>query len=54
VGALTEALRQVVETHGLAEKMGRAAVERIDGWGFEEDVKGLRQAVAKLTGLIEA
>ena len=38
VGALTEALRKVLETPGLAERMGRAGLERISRWSFEEDV----------------
>jgi glycosyltransferase involved in cell wall biosynthesis len=49
VGALTEALRRVVEIPGLAERMGESARERISGWGFEQDVAGLRQAIAALT-----
>jgi glycosyltransferase involved in cell wall biosynthesis len=49
VGSLTEALWQVVDTPGLAERMGENALARISGWGFEQDVAGLRQAVATLT-----
>ena len=49
VGALTEALCQLVETPGLAERMGESARARILGWGFEQDVAGLRQAIAALT-----
>jgi glycosyltransferase involved in cell wall biosynthesis len=49
VGALTEALRKVVDTPGLAEEMGENALARISGWGFEQDVAGLRQAIAALT-----
>jgi glycosyltransferase involved in cell wall biosynthesis len=54
VDALTEALRQVMWAPGLAERMGQAARKRINGWSFEEDVRGLRQAVAELTRKIEA
>jgi glycosyltransferase involved in cell wall biosynthesis len=54
VGALTEALRKVVDTPGLAEEMGENALARISGWGFEQDVAGLRQAVAALTKKIAA
>ena len=54
VGALTEALRKVVQTPGLAERMGQAALKRIEGWSFEADVAGLRQAVAALTKKIVA
>ena len=49
VAALTNALRHVLQTPGAAERMGRAARERIDRWSFEEDIRGLRQAVAQLT-----
>jgi glycosyltransferase involved in cell wall biosynthesis len=49
IGALTAALRQVVDAPGLAERMGESARARILGWGFEQDVAGLRQAVATLT-----
>jgi glycosyltransferase involved in cell wall biosynthesis len=54
VDALTEALRTVLETPGLAERMGRAGLERISGWSFDEDIEGLRQAVAELTKKIRA
>ncbi len=46
VGALADALRRVLETPGAAERMGQRALERIQTWGFEEDVRGLRQALA--------
>ena len=49
VDALTEALAKVVDTPGLAERMGESARLRISGWGFEQDVAGLRQAIAALT-----
>jgi glycosyltransferase involved in cell wall biosynthesis len=54
IGALTEALQQVVETPGLAEQMGENALTRISGWGFEQDVAGLRRAIAALTKKIAA
>jgi glycosyltransferase involved in cell wall biosynthesis len=50
VAALTEALRRIVWTPGLAEKMGMAALERISGWSFEGDVAGLKVALTALTG----
>jgi hypothetical protein len=34
---------------GLAERMGESARARISGWGFEQNVAGLRQAIAALT-----
>ena len=46
VSALAEALRCVLETPGKAEAMGQRALERIQSWSFEEDVRGLRQALA--------
>src|ERR1035437_355382 len=48
VDALTGALRRVLETPGAAERMGQRAGERIRNWGFEEDVQGLRQALASV------
>jgi glycosyltransferase involved in cell wall biosynthesis len=48
VGALTDALRRVLETPGTAEAMGQRAFERIQSWGFEQDVQGLRRALAKV------
>jgi glycosyltransferase involved in cell wall biosynthesis len=49
VDALTQALRQVMDIPGLAERMGESARARISGWGFEQNVAGLRQAIAALT-----
>jgi glycosyltransferase involved in cell wall biosynthesis len=46
VDALANALRRVLETPGAAETMGERAFERIETWNFEEDVRGLRQALA--------
>jgi glycosyltransferase involved in cell wall biosynthesis len=53
VAALTEAMRRVVGTPGLAEQMGQAGLRKINAWNFEADIKALREAMAKLTGLIE-
>ena len=50
VDALAEALRQVLGTPGLAEAMGARALARIKQWSFEQDVQGLRSAIAQLTG----
>jgi len=49
VPALTAALRRVLEAPGAAERMGRAALERIRAWDFESDVRGLREAMSVLT-----
>jgi glycosyltransferase involved in cell wall biosynthesis len=48
VEALANALRSVLDTPGLAAEMGRRAFERIQHWGFTEDVMALRQALAAL------
>jgi glycosyltransferase involved in cell wall biosynthesis len=52
--ALTDALRRVLDTPGAAAAMGRRAFERIQSWGFEEDVAGLRRALASVTPGFEA
>ena len=46
VDALASALGRVLNTAGAAEAMGERAFERIQRWGFEEDVQGLRRALA--------
>jgi glycosyltransferase involved in cell wall biosynthesis len=48
VEALAGALRRVLDTPGVAEGMGERAFERIASWGFEEDVQGLRRALAQV------
>lgn len=50
VAALTHALERLIETPGLAEQMGAAALARINRWSFTEDLAGLRRALAALTG----
>lgn len=50
VDALAEALRQVLDTPETAAAMGQKALARIETWDFEADVKGLRQALAHVTG----
>ncbi|MBS1823561.1 MAG: glycosyltransferase family 4 protein [Acidobacteria bacterium] len=50
VEALAAALHRVIDTPGEAERMGRAALKRIDRWDFESDIVVLRRAVATLTG----
>lgn len=49
VMALAGALRRVLATPETAAEMGRRARARIDGWSFEEDVQGLRRAIAMVT-----
>ena len=48
VGALTNALRRVLEMPSASEAMGQRAFERIQSWSFEEDIRGLRRAVASI------
>lgn len=50
IEALCHALMQIFATRGLVQEMGAAASKRISGWGFEEDVSGLRRAIAAATG----
>jgi glycosyltransferase involved in cell wall biosynthesis len=53
VAALTAALHRVLDTPETAAEMGRRALERIKNWDFEEDVRGLRQALTEVTRRIE-
>jgi glycosyltransferase involved in cell wall biosynthesis len=46
VELLAAALRRVLDTPGEAEAMGERAFERVRGWSFEQDVQGLRRALA--------
>jgi len=54
VAALTDALRRVLATPETAAKMGERGLERIRRWSFEEDICGLRQALARVTRKITA
>ena len=54
VEALTAALRRVLATPETAARMGQRSLERIRIWDFEEDVRGLRQAIARATRKITA
>ncbi|NYF80894.1 glycosyltransferase family 4 protein [Granulicella arctica] len=54
VDALTDALRRVLATPETAIAMGERAREHILRWSFEEDVRGLRTALAVVTGKIIA
>jgi glycosyltransferase involved in cell wall biosynthesis len=49
VTALAEALRKVIDTPGLAQRMGEEALTKIQTWGFERDLVGLRAALATVT-----
>ena len=54
VKALTAALRRVLAAPETAARMGRHGLERIQTWGFEQDIRGLRQAIARTTRKITA
>ncbi|WP_263365751.1 glycosyltransferase family 4 protein [Edaphobacter bradus] len=54
VTALTSALRGVLASPETASCMGLNALKRIQTWNFEEDVRGLRQALATVTRRITA
>jgi glycosyltransferase involved in cell wall biosynthesis len=54
VAALTEALRRVLATPKTAAAMGMRALATIEAWNFEEDVRGLRRAIAQVTRKITA
>jgi glycosyltransferase involved in cell wall biosynthesis len=49
VAALTDALRRVLATPETAAAMGQRALAKIQTWSFEEDVRGLRRAIAEVT-----
>jgi glycosyltransferase involved in cell wall biosynthesis len=49
VAALESALRRVLASPEASAEMGRAALDRIAQWSFEEDVAGLKEARAQVT-----
>ena len=49
VAALTDALRRVLATPDTAKLMGQRGLERIRTWSYEEDIRGLRSALATIT-----
>jgi len=49
IPALTNALRQILETPCAAKRMGQNARTRIRQWDFEADLRGLHQALAAVT-----
>jgi glycosyltransferase involved in cell wall biosynthesis len=54
VAALTDARRKVLATPETAAAMGRRGLAKVRAWDFEEDVRGLRQAIAEVTRKITA
>lgn len=49
VNGLTHALGRVLDDPATAREMGRRAAERVAGWDFEADIRGLRTAIAGVT-----
>jgi len=49
IPALTQALRRVFSSTDSAATMGKSAQRRISTWTYEEDVRGLRKALAAVT-----
>jgi len=54
IPALTAALRCVLATPDVSAQMGVAARARISTWSFEQDIAGLRAALAHTTGKLRA
>ncbi len=54
VAALTAALRRVLASPEATALMGQRALQRIQNWSFEDDIRGLRQAIAQVTRKIQA
>ena len=54
IDALTAALQRVFATPETAAKLGVAAGQRMEGWSFEQDVAGLRAALAAVTRKLPA
>ena len=54
VAALSTALERVLADEATPRRMGEAARERMSTWSFEQDIAGLRAALASTTGKIRA
>ena len=52
IGVLAKRLQDVVGDPGTARRMGERSLEIIQGWGFKEDVAGLRQALEATVGTV--
>jgi glycosyltransferase involved in cell wall biosynthesis len=48
INALANAIHRVIADPATAASMGQKARERMQSWGFEQDVTGLRQALASV------
>jgi glycosyltransferase involved in cell wall biosynthesis len=51
VEALRAAIESVLGDDEGRREMGRRSLERINQWSFEEDIRGLRQALNHVAGL---
>lgn len=54
VAALTDSLRRVLATPETAAAMGQRGLAKVRTWDFEEDIRGLRRAIAQVTRKITA
>lgn len=54
IPALTRALERVFATPDTPRQMGEASRERMRSWSFEDDVRGLREALAHTTHKLKA
>jgi glycosyltransferase involved in cell wall biosynthesis len=54
VDDLTVALRRATASQDTARAMGQRGFERIQTWSYEEDIRGLRQAIATTTRRLSA
>ena len=50
IEALTESLAKVVSNPEFAQSMGKASLEIVNRWSFQEDVRGLMQALQTTVG----
>jgi glycosyltransferase involved in cell wall biosynthesis len=50
VEALAAALRRVLASRTTATAMGQRALARISHWSYDENIAGLREAIATVTG----
>jgi len=53
VDALTVALRRALASPQISSDIGARAQKHIRSWGFEQDVRGLRKALAEVTGKLK-
>jgi glycosyltransferase involved in cell wall biosynthesis len=49
VAALTDALRRALAMPETASAMGQRGLAKIETWDFEQDIRGLRRAIAQVT-----